>query len=75
MVTTVRLTHELEEILKSLSTRLNKKKSDVIREAIRHYAKDLEQTQNSRIRSAMQKTMASDFKEYKSYDTSINDGL
>jgi predicted DNA-binding protein len=75
MVATVRLNSELEELLNSISKRFHKKKSDVIREAIRFYAKDLESTQKSRMQKAMQKSAQSDFREYKEFEDSLNDGL
>jgi len=75
MVATVRLNSELEELLNSISKRFHKKKSDVIREAIRFYAKDLESTQKSRMQKAMQKSAQNDFREYKEFEDSLNDGL
>ena len=75
MVATVRLNNELEDILNSISKRFHKKKSDVIREALRFYAKDLETTQKSRIQKAMHKTAKSDFLEYKELEESLDDGL
>jgi len=75
MVATVRLNSELAEILNPISTRFHKKRSDIIREAIRHYAKEMDTTQKSRMQKAMQKTMKSDFKEYKDLEESLADGL
>jgi len=75
MVATVRLSSELEEILNSVSKKFHKKKSDVIREAIRFYAKDLEKKKKSRIEMAMSKTKEADLKEYKSLETGLDDGL
>ena len=75
MVATVRLNSELEEILNSISQRFHKRKSDVIREAIRFYAKNLETTQKSRMQKAMAKTAQRDFSEYKELEDSLDDGL
>jgi len=75
MIATVRLSSELEDILNSVSKKFHKKKSDVIREAIRFYAKDLEKKKKSRIEMAMSKAKEADLKEYKSLVTGLDDGL
>ncbi len=75
MLATVRLNSEMEEILNSLTHRFHKKKSDVIREAIRFYADELNKNQKTRMQNAMQKTAKSDFVEYKILEESLNDGL
>jgi predicted DNA-binding protein len=75
MIATVRLNSELEEVLNSISSKLHKKKSDVIREAISYYADSLEQKHKTRMQKAVSKTMKSDFKEYKSMEESLEDGL
>ena len=75
MIATVRLDSELEEILNSVAKKFHKKKSDVIREAICFYAKNLEMTQKSRLQNAMEKTMTSDFKEYKELEETLDDSL
>jgi len=75
MLATVRLNDELEELLNSLTQRFHKKKSDVIREAIRFYATELEKTHKTRMQKAMEKTAKSDFKEYKLLEETVNDGL
>jgi predicted DNA-binding protein len=75
MLATVRLNSEMEEILNSLTKRFHKKKSDVIREAIRFYADELNKNQKTRMQKAMQKTAKSDFSEYKILEESLNDGL
>jgi predicted DNA-binding protein len=75
MIATVRLNSELEEILNSVSTKFHKKKSDVIREAIKYYAQNLEKNQKTRLQKAMDKTMKSDFKEYKDIEESLDDHL
>ena len=75
MVATVRLSSELEEVLNDVATKLHKKKSDVIREAISFYAKSLEEGKKSRMLKAVEKTEEADFLEYKTMESSINDGL
>ena len=75
MIATVRLDSELEEILNSVAKKFHKKKSDVIREAISFYAKNLEMTQKSRLQNAMEKTMKSDFNEYKELEETLDDSL
>jgi Arc/MetJ-type ribon-helix-helix transcriptional regulator len=75
MLATVRLNSEMEDILTSLTQRFHKKKSDVIREAIRFYADELNKNQKTRMQNAMQKTAKSDFSEYKILEESLNDGL
>ncbi|WP_297433048.1 ribbon-helix-helix protein, CopG family [Sulfurimonas sp.] len=75
MVATVRLNDELEELLNSISKRFHKKKSDVIREAIRFYAQDLQKNQKTRLQKAMSKTMKEDYKVYKELEDGLSDGL
>jgi predicted DNA-binding protein len=75
MLATVRLNSEMEEILTSITERFHKKKSDVIREAIRFYADELNKNQKTRMQKAMDKTAKSDFAEYKTLQESLDDGL
>ena len=75
MLATVRLNSEMEEILNSLTQRFHKKKSDVIREALRFYADELNKNQKTRMQKAMQKTAKSDFKEYKELEETLDDSL
>ncbi len=75
MLATVRLNSEMEEILNSLTQRFHKKKSDIIREALRFYADELNKNQKTRMQNAMAKTAKSDFLEYKILEESLNDGL
>lgn len=75
MVATVRLNDELEELLNSISKRFHKRKSDVIREAIRFYAQDLQKNQKTRLQKAMSKTMKEDYKVYKELEDGLSDGL
>ncbi|MCD6259417.1 MAG: CopG family transcriptional regulator [Helicobacteraceae bacterium] len=71
MIATVRLNSEMEELLNSISTKFHKKKSDVIRDAIKYYAQNLEKNQKTRLQKAMAKTMKSDMKEYKEIEGSL----
>jgi predicted DNA-binding protein len=75
MVATVRLNSELEETLNSIAKRFHKKKSDVIREAITFYAKNLEKTKKTRLQKAVEKTYKEDFKEYEDMQESLDDSL
>jgi len=75
MLATVRLNDELTELLTSITERFHKKKSDVIREAIRFYAQELEKNQKTRMQKAMERTAKSDLKEYKALEDTLNDGL
>ena len=75
MVATVRLDSELENVLNSISKKLHKKKSDVIRDAISFYAKNLEDTKKARILSAVEKTKQSDLKEHILMEDSLHDGM
>jgi predicted DNA-binding protein len=75
MTATVRLDEPLEKKLELLTTLLHKKKSDVIREAIDFYAKNIENSQKSRILNAVEKTAKADKKECEILDETLNDGL
>ena len=75
MVATVRLSSELEETLNDISQKLHKKKSDIIRDAISFYAKNLEETKKTRLQKAIDKSSKSDFNEYLDMEDSLNDGL
>jgi len=75
MVATVRLNKELEELLNSMAKRFHKKKSDIIREAIRLYAQDLQQKHKTRLQKALEKTMDGDYKEYKMMEEGLDDGI
>ena len=70
MVATVRLDDNLEDTLNRVSKILHKKKSDVIREAISFYAKDIEHNKKSRILKAVEKTKDIDKKEFKNLEIS-----
>lgn len=75
MRVTVRLNDELEKKLTKLSNTLHKKKSDVIRDAINYYAKDVENSKKSRILNAVEKTKEIDKNEYKDLEGTLSDGL
>jgi len=75
MTATVRLDDKLEKSLNNLSVKLNKKKSDVIREAISFYANNLEQLTKSKILKAIEKTKKIDKQEFKDFEGLSNDGI
>ncbi len=75
MVTTVRLDEELEKTLMQLTQSLQKKKSDVIRDAIKFYAKNVHENQKSRIVKAIEKTKEIDKKEFLEMEGTLDDGL
>ncbi len=55
MTATVRLDDSLAEKLDGLSSKLHKKKSDVIRDAITSYAQNIEDTHKSKMLKAVDK--------------------
>ncbi len=75
MVATVRLDESLEDTLKKLSTSLNKKKSEVIRDAISYYAKSIQNSKKSRILKAVEKTKDIDKKEFSELEGTLSDGI
>jgi predicted transcriptional regulator len=75
MTATVRLDDTLELTLSRLSTTLHKKKSDVIRDAISFYAKNIEKEKRSRILSAVEKTKYIDKDEFNIFESTLNDGI
>ncbi|WP_151951956.1 ribbon-helix-helix domain-containing protein [Aliarcobacter butzleri] len=72
MIATVRLDDNLEKILNRVSKIVQKKKSDVIREAIIFYSQSIEQNKKSRILNAIEKTKDIDFENF---EGTINDGI
>ncbi|MDN5110717.1 CopG family transcriptional regulator [Aliarcobacter butzleri] len=56
MIATVRLDDNLEKTLNRISKIVQKKKSDVIREAIIFYSQNIEQNKKSRMLKAKEKT-------------------
>lgn len=75
MTATVRLDESLEEKLNNLTKQLHKKKSDVIREAISFYAKNVENRQKSRMLRAIEKTKKADKELYYAFEETIDDAL
>ncbi len=75
MIATVRLDDRLEDTLSRLSNVLHKRKSDIIREAISFYAKNVDDIKKSRISRAVEKTKDIDKLEFKDFDTMENDGI
>jgi predicted DNA-binding protein len=75
MTATVRLDEKLETTLNTLSKNLHKKKSDIIREAIAFYAKNIELNKKTRILSAIQKTKDADKIESKAWEGTLSDGI
>ena len=75
MTATVRLDNKLEKVLDTLSKDLHKKKSDIIREAITFYAKNIEKSKRNRILNAVKKTKEADRLECEEWDGTLLDGL
>ena len=75
MITTVRLDDTLEKTLETLSSKLHKKKSDVIREAITFYANNLDKTKTNRLLAAVKKTKNADKRIYEEMEGTLNDGI
>ena len=75
MIATVRLNSEIENTLLELSNVLQKRKSDVIRDAIEFYAKNIKKDKKIRILNAINKTKDIDKKEFSDFDGVIYDGM
>ena len=75
MTATVRLDDKLEKTLETLSKSLHKKKSDIIREAIAFYAKNIENSKRNRILNAVKKTKDADKIEGKVWEGTLSDGI
>ena len=75
MIATVRLDDNLEKTLNRVSKIVQKKKSDVIREAIIFYSQSIEQNKKSRILKAIEKTKDIDNKDFENFEGTINDGI
>lgn len=63
------------ENLKTLSNKLHKKKSDIIREAITLYAKSIEKNKKNRLLHAVEKTKNADREVYDEMESTLNDGI
>lgn len=75
MTATVRLDKTLENKLDFISQSLNKKKSDIIRDAISFYADSIENSKKSRILKAVAKTKDADKSENAEFEGTLDDGL
>ncbi|MBD3808869.1 MAG: CopG family transcriptional regulator [Epsilonproteobacteria bacterium] len=75
MTATVRLDDGLEDKLSRLSVILNKKKSDIIRDAISFYAAAIEKDKKSRILKAIEKTKDTDKNEFNDFEGTFDDGI
>ncbi len=75
MTTTVRLDVKREEKLSKISQMLNKKKSDVLREALDFYAKHILDEKRAKFKKVIDKVKDADFKEHKDMEGTLDDGL
>ena len=75
MIATVRLDENLENTLNRLSKILDKKKSEVIREAIIFYSQKVEQNKKNRLLNAIEKTKDIDKKYFEDFEGTTNDGF
>ncbi|MCG3717595.1 CopG family transcriptional regulator [Aliarcobacter butzleri] len=71
MIATVRLDDNLEKTLNRISKIVQKKKSDVIREAIIFYSQSIEENKKSRILNAIEKTKDIDKKDFEDFEGTI----
>ena len=75
MVTTVRLDKNIENELDNLVISLNKKKSEIIREAIYFYAKNIKEAKKTRMQKAIQKSKDADFTLYKEFEGILDESI
>ena len=75
MIATVRLDESLEKTLDTLSNKLHKKKSDIIREAIAFYADNIDKNKKNRLLLAVKKTKDSDKRIYDEMEGALDDGI
>ena len=75
MIATVRLDEKLENTLNRVSKILDKKKSEVIREAIIFYSQKVEQNKKNRLLNAIEKTKDIDKKYFEDFEGTTNDGF
>ena len=75
MIATVRLDENLENTLNRVSKILDKKKSEVIREAIIFYSQKVEQNKKNRLLNAIEKTKDIDKKDSEDFEGTTNDGF
>lgn len=75
MTATVRLDKHLERTLNTLTVSLHKKKSDIIRDAIRLYATTIENGSKKRMLDAIDKTKKADKSLYETLEGTLDDGI
>jgi len=75
MVTTVRLDEKRERILKEMTERLHKRKSEVLREALDFYAAHVLNTRKQRLLDAVEKVYEADIEEMEKWEGTLDDGL
>ena len=75
MIATVRLDENHEKTLNRVSKILDKKKSEVIREAIIFYSQKVEQNKKNRLLNAIEKTKDIDKKYFEDFEGTTNDGF
>jgi predicted transcriptional regulator len=75
MVTTVRLDENVEKELNELVSSLNKKRSEIIREAIYYYAKNIKKAKKSRIQNAITKSKDADYRLYKEFEGILDESI
>ncbi len=75
MITTVRLDKKSVNSLINLTKILNKKKSEVIRDAISYYALMIEKKRKEKIKEAVLKTKDADKKIFKEYEDILDEAL
>ena len=75
MIATVRLDENLENTINRVSKILDKKKSEVIREAIIFYSQKVEQNKKNRLLNAIEKTKDIDKKYFEDLEGTTNEGF
>ena len=75
MIATVRLNDDFTKKLENLSSVLQKKKSDVIRDAISFYSKNIENSQKNKIKNAINKTKEADKRLNNELESILNDNI
>ncbi len=75
MITTVRLDEERNDKLSKIAELLHKKKSDILREALDHYAEYILEEKKAKFKKTIDKVKQADLQEYKTYEGTIDDGL
>jgi len=75
MIATVNLDNELEIILDNLAKKFEKKRDEIISEAIKFYAKSIDNRKKQRLHKAIAKTSQSDYNEYKILEEILDDSF